>query len=109
MKSALSAIFAAVALSLATAAVQAAGTPGASSVAGMLAKKQDTAARAHLVSESRWEEIQQMDEVAAQRLAMHRAGQYDAVNKQLAHGKVGDGMRADDRALECESDLKPIR
>ena len=111
MKSTLIALFAAVALtlSLAAAAVQATESPAASSVAGMLQKKHDAQVRAQLVTESRWEEIRQLDAVTAQRAGTQRAAVYDRANKQLAHATGADAPPIDARALECESDLKPIR
>ena len=109
MKSTFAALFAAVALSLAAAAVQATESPAASSVAGMLQKKHDTQLRAQLVTESRWEEIRLLDVQTAQRAETQRGAVYDRANKQLAHAAGTDATPLDTRALECEADRKPIR
>lgn len=109
MKSTLAAIFAAVALSLAAAAVQATESPAANSVAGMLQKKHDTQLRAQLVTENRLEEVRLLDVVTAQRAETQRGAAYDRANKQLAHAAGTDASPIDTRALECESDRKPIR
>ena len=113
MKPVITVIFAAVALTLAAGAAQAADNSsagnGASSVAGMLQRKHDTELRAHLVSENRWEEIRQMDIVTAQRLAAQHDETYERVNQQLAHDAGADGLPIDARALQCDPDVTHVR
>lgn len=113
MKSILTAIFTAVALSLAAAGAQAiekaTAVGGASSVADMQLRKQDADLRAQLVKEGRWEEIRNMDEVTARRLQAQRDQRYIQVNEALSHNTGAEGQLIDARALDCDPTTTHVR
>jgi hypothetical protein len=113
MKPTLAAVLFAAALSLPAAAAHAidskAAGSGASSVADMQLRMQDTKLRAQLVREGRWEEIRKMDEVTAQRLQAQHDHRYVQTNEQLAHTAGPEGQIIDARAMDCDPDAMHVR
>ncbi len=113
MKSILTAVLFAAALSLAATAAQAidskAAESGASSVADMQLRMQDTRLRAQLAREGRWEEIRKVDEVTAQRLQAQNDHRFVRANEQLSHSNGADGQPIDARAIDCDLDTMHAR
>jgi hypothetical protein len=114
MKPTFTAILVAVALSLAAAGAQGAGSTtggsGASSVADMLQRKQESELRVQLVREGRSEEVRTLDEAKAQQLQTRREQVYLHVNAQLARGTSAEKWPLTDaRALECEPDGRTVK
>ena len=109
MKSILTAVLFAAALSLAATAAQAidskAAESGASSVADMQLRMQDQTARAV----GRWEEIRKVDEVTAQRLQAQNDHRFVRANEQLSHSNGADGQPIDARAIDCDLDTMHAR
>jgi hypothetical protein len=113
MKLSLNATLVGVALLLATAAAQGAGSMtiegGAFSVADMLQGKQNADLRAQLVREGRSLDVRQLDEATAHYLQTQRDERYQRMNDDLARGHSGKGPLADASAIDCEPSGDNVR